>query len=155
MTHILGNAAATLAGAGLALALLTSTAHATAHATTAAPAHSVRSSCTMSDGEKAYFEMKYRTSGGYHRVSDILYRWSSEAPIRLKSAHLNLMVERRGKDEKVHRETLHEKKAFDAVSYDIIVDLKVPAGKKLYLAVDATFVKKGDTLRCTGRTSGV
>ncbi|MEV4370896.1 hypothetical protein AB0J71_27765 [Nonomuraea sp. NPDC049637] len=155
MTHILGNAAASLAGAGLTLALLTSTAHATTPATTAAPAHSVRSSCTMSDGEKARFEIKYRTTGGYHRVSDIIYRWNTEAPVRLKTAHLNLMVERRGKDGKVHEETLHEKKAFDDVSYDIVVDLKVPAKKKLYLAVDATFVKKGETLRCTGRTSGV
>ncbi|MFI7466904.1 hypothetical protein [Nonomuraea sp. NPDC049646] len=155
MTHILGNAAATLAGAGLALALLTSTAHATTAATTAAPAHSVRSSCTMSDGETAYFEMKYRTTGGYHRVSDIFYRWNSKAPIRLKTVHLNLMVERPGKDRKVHGETLHEKKALTDLSYDVIIDVKVPAKKKLYLLADATFVKKGDTLRCVGRTSGV
>ncbi|MFI7694311.1 hypothetical protein ACIBQ6_34975 [Nonomuraea sp. NPDC049655] len=151
MTHILGNAAATLAGAGLALALLTSA----AHATTAAPAQSVKSSCTMSDGEKAYFELKYRTTGGYHRISDIIYRWSSEAPTRLKTAHLNLMVERRGKDEKVYGKTFREKKALYDVSYDVILDLKVPARKKLYFAVDATFVRKGNTLRCTGRTSSV
>ncbi|MFI7109735.1 hypothetical protein ACIBK9_25745 [Nonomuraea sp. NPDC050227] len=151
MTHIFGNAAATLAGAGLALALLTSAAHATA----AAPAQSVKSSCTMSDGEKAYFELKYRTTGGYHRVSDIIYRWSSETPTRLKTAHLNLMVERRGKDGKVYGKTFREKKALYDVSYDVILDLKVPARKKLYFAVDATFVRKGDTLRCTGRTSSV
>ncbi|MBE1584230.1 hypothetical protein ACFPOI_29610 [Nonomuraea angiospora] len=150
MTHIVGKAAAMLGGAGLSLVLLASAVHATA-----VPGHDVKASCTMSDGQKADFEMKYRTSGGYHRVSDIIYRWSSEAPIRLKTAHLRLMVERRGKDGKVFGETLHEKHASNDVSYDIVVDVKVPAKRKLYLVVDSTFVKKGKTMFCAGRTVGV
>lgn len=151
MTHIIAKAAALLSGAGLSLVLLASAAHATA-----VPAQSAKASCTMSDGQKADFELKYRTSGGYHRVSDIIYRWNSEVPIRLKTAHLRLMVERRGQDKKVFGETLHEKHASDDASYDIVVGgVKVPAKRKLYLAVDSTFVKKGKTMRCAGRTAGV
>lgn len=65
------------------------------------------------------------------------------------------MVERRGKDGKVFGETLHEKHASNDVSYDIVVDVKVPAKRKLYLVVDSTFVKKGKTMFCAGRTVGV
>ncbi|MEV0147072.1 MULTISPECIES: hypothetical protein [unclassified Nonomuraea] len=151
MTRTVGRTAAMLSGAGLSLVLLASGAHATA----TVPVHRVKASCTTSDGHKADFELKYRTSGGYHRVSDIIYRWSSEAPIRLKTAHLRLMVERRGNDRKIFGETLHERHASYDVSYDIIVDLKVPAKRKLYLVVDSTFVKKGKTMRCAGHTAGV
>ncbi|MFF4615871.1 hypothetical protein [Nonomuraea jabiensis] len=150
MTHIIGKATAVLGGAGLSLALLTSAAHATA-----APAHRVKASCTMEDGRKADFEMKYRTSGGYHRVSDVFFRWSSEVPIRMKTARFRLAVERRGEDKKVFRETFHEKQALIDVSYDIIVDVKVPAREKLYLVVDSTFVKTGRDMRCVGRTASV
>ncbi|GGS97660.1 hypothetical protein ACFFV7_21540 [Nonomuraea spiralis] len=151
MTHIVAKAAAILGGGGLSLVLLATAAHATA----AAPPHRVRASCTMSDGQKATFELKYRTSGGYHRVSDILYSWNSEVPIRLRTGHLRLMVERRGSDRKVFEETLHEKETSNDVSYDLVVDVKVPAARKLYLVVDSTYVKKGRTLRCAGRTAGV
>ncbi|GAA3263356.1 hypothetical protein [Nonomuraea helvata] len=150
MTHIIGKAGAVLGGAGLSLVLLTSAAHATA-----APTRRVKASCTMNDGHKMDFEMKYRTFGGYHRVSDIIYRWSSEVPIRLKTAHLRLTVERRGKDKKVFGETLHEKHASTDLSYDIIVDVKVPAKERLYLVVDSTLVKKGRDMRCVGRTTSV
>ncbi|WP_433511643.1 hypothetical protein ACQP2T_48910 [Nonomuraea sp. CA-143628] len=150
MMRIVGKAVAMLSGTGLSLVLLTCAAHATA-----VPGHRVKASCTMSDGQKADFELKYRTSGGYHRVSDIIYRWNSEAPIRLKTAQLRLMVERRGKDKKVFGEVLHEKDTSSSASYDIVVDVKVPTKRKLYLVVDSTFVKKGKTMRCAGHTAGV
>ncbi|MBB5783076.1 hypothetical protein [Nonomuraea jabiensis] len=65
------------------------------------------------------------------------------------------MVERRGEDKKIFGETLHEKQASNDVSYDIVVEVKVPAKEKLYLVVDSTFVKKGRDMRCAGRTAGV
>ncbi|MEV6153860.1 hypothetical protein AB0L53_26290 [Nonomuraea sp. NPDC052129] len=150
MMRIVGKAAAMLSGAGLSLVLSASAAHATT-----VPVHHVKASCTMSDGQKADFELKYRTSSGHHRVSDIIYRWNSEVPIRLKTAHLRLMVERRGKDKKVFGETVHEKHASTDISYDIVVDVKVPAKRKLYLVVDSTFVKKGKTMRCAGHNASV
>ncbi|MFG1957893.1 hypothetical protein [Nonomuraea sp. NPDC049028] len=150
MMRIVGKAAAMLSGAGLSLVLLASGAHATA-----VPLHRVKASCTMSDGQKADFELRYRTSGGYHRVSDIIYRWSSEVPIRLKTAHLRLMVERHGKDKKVFGDILHEKDASNGASYDIIVDVKVPTKRKLYLVVDSTLVKKGKSMRCAGHTASI
>ncbi len=152
MAPVVGKAAAVLSGAGLSLVLLSSAAHATA----AVPVRHVKASCTMRDGQEAEIELKYRTSGGYHRVSDIIFRWISSAPIHLKTAHLRLMVERPGKDRKVYEETLHEKRAYSTASYDLIPDAKVvPARKKLYLAVDSTLVRKGRTMRCAARTAGV
>ncbi|QYC41588.1 hypothetical protein Nocox_19895 [Nonomuraea coxensis DSM 45129] len=65
------------------------------------------------------------------------------------------MVERRGKDREVFGKTFREKRASTAVSYDIIPGVKVPAGRRLYFAVDSTFVKKGATMRCAGRTAAV
>ncbi|MGW5162935.1 hypothetical protein ACWEPN_46290 [Nonomuraea wenchangensis] len=119
-----------LSGAGLSLVLLSSAAHAT---TAAVPVRHVKASCTMRDGQEAEIELKYRTSGGYHRVSDIIFRWISAAPIHLKTAHLRLMVERPGKDRKVYEETLHEKRAYPTSSYDIIPDVKVPATHRQHL----------------------
>ncbi|MEU6730602.1 hypothetical protein ABZ917_43425 [Nonomuraea wenchangensis] len=152
MAPVVGKAAAVLSGACLSLVLLASAAHA---ATAAVPVRHVKASCTMRDGQEVEIELKYRTSGGYHRVSDIIFRWISPVPIRLKTAHLRLMVERPGKDRKVFEETLHEKRAYPTSSYDIIPDVEVPARKKLYLAVDSTLVKRGETLRCAARTAGV
>ncbi|MEU4516636.1 hypothetical protein AB0G05_44710 [Nonomuraea wenchangensis] len=152
MAPVVGKAAAVLSGAGLSLVLLASAAHA---GTAAVPVRHVEASCTMRDGQKAEIELRYRTSGGYHRLSDIIFRWISAAPIRLKTAHLRLMVERRGKDRKVYEETLHEKHAYSTSSYDLIADVKVPAGKKLYLAVDSTLVRRGETMRCAARTAAV